>query len=203
MVSLRVMQNNDIDWLISMSADRELVGEHSWSGPLDDEQRRSRVDEMNEELEHDQPTQRGGRLIVERASGEPIGDVSWRTERWGPSVESSCPAIGIALLPQFRGRGYGTEAQRLLVRFLFETFPINRVQSDTAIDNPAEQRSLEKVGFISEGIVRDAELRNGKYYDHILYSILRREFIASPRPQGLRADRHRGDFEKDFNIGNR
>jgi RimJ/RimL family protein N-acetyltransferase len=114
--------------------------------------------------------------VIELETGEAIGDVGWRTERWGPSEGSMCPAIGVALLPQYRGRGYGTEAQRVLVSFLFDTFGFHRIQADTVVDNPAEQRSLEKAGFTREGIVGDAELRNGKYYDHVLYSILRLEY---------------------------
>jgi aminoglycoside 6'-N-acetyltransferase len=53
------------------------------------------------------------------------------------------------------------------------------VQSDTAGDNAAEQRSLEKAGMTREGVVREAEWRNGRYHDHILYSILRSEWESA------------------------
>jgi RimJ/RimL family protein N-acetyltransferase len=117
-------------------------------------------------------------LIVCLSDGSRIGDVSWRTDPWGPSTRSRCPAIGLNLLPSYWGRGYGTVAQRLLVDYLFRRDPLlHRVQSDTAaLDNPAERRSLAKVGMIEEGIVRDAEFRNDRFHDHVLFSVLRSEW---------------------------
>ena len=175
-VRLRPVLRGDLSWMVAMAADRDAVGEHNWSGPTD-------PDELLGRLHHQFQCDgfldpRGGRLVVE-VDGQPIGDVSWRPEKWGPSDGSACPAIGIALLPTFRGRGYGTTAQRLLVDHLFHEYGVHRVQSDTAIDNPAEQRALEKAGFTREGVVRHAELRDGRYHDHVLYGILRDEWLAA------------------------
>lgn len=175
-ISIRPVRPDDLEWLAAMSSDREAVGAHNWSGPVD---RHALLAKLRTQLESDSMLSRtSGRLIVDK-DGEPIGDVTWRTEWWGPSPQSACPAIGVALVPAHRGHGHGTEAQRLLVQYLFDEFDINRVQSDTAVDNPAEQRALEKVGFVREGLVREAEFRDGAYHDHVLYSILRREWSAS------------------------
>lgn len=172
-VSLRRVVQADLHWLAAMSASRELSGEHNWSGPVDPLEL---ADAWHQQLDDDGFVNRlHGRLVV-GLDGEPIGDVAWRTERWGPSELSVCPAIGIALLPEYRGRGYGTQAQRLLVEYLFRVHNVHRVQSDTAADNPAEQRALERAGFVREGVVRDAEYRDGRYHDHILYGLLRRDW---------------------------
>jgi RimJ/RimL family protein N-acetyltransferase len=56
----------------------------------------------------------GGTLIV-LYDTDRVGDVSWRRVKTGPTAFSW--AIGIGLAPEFRGRGYGSEAQRLLARF--------------------------------------------------------------------------------------
>jgi aminoglycoside 6'-N-acetyltransferase len=181
-VRLRRVVQADLHWLAAMSASRELSGEHNWSGPVDPLEL---ADAWRQQLDDDGFVNRAhGRLVVE-VDGEPIGDVAWRTERWGPSELSACPAIGIALLPEHRRRGYGTEAQRLLVEYLFRVHRAHRVQSDTAVDNPAEQRALEGAGFVREGVVRDAEHRDGAYHDHILYGLLRRDWT----PDEGRADR--------------
>lgn len=177
-VRLRPVREDDLAWMAEMASDASLVGEHNWAGEPrvrseveDDLRRRFRADGL------DAPE--SGTLIVERSDGTPIGDVTWRTERWGPSARSACPAFGIALLPQFRGHGHGSAAQRLLVDHLFGRDPeLHRVQTDTAVDNHAEQRSLEKIGMVREGVVRDAEFRNGTHHDHVLYSILRSEWEA-------------------------
>ena len=175
-VRLRPVQRDDLTWMVEMAADRESVGPHNWGGHTD-------VDELLGRLHHQFQCDgfldpRGGRLVVE-LNGQPIGDVSWRPEQWGPSDGSVCPAIGIALLPEFRGLGHGTTAQRMLVDHLFSVYGVHRVQSDTAVDNPAEQRALEKAGFAREGVVRAAEFRDGSYHDHVLYSILRDEWLSA------------------------
>lgn len=175
-VRLRPVRTDDLPWLAEMRSDAELVGEHNWSG---EPRVRSELErELRARYASDELTSPdAGTLIVELDDGTRIGDVSWRTERWGPSVRSRCPSFGIALLPQFRGQGHGSTAQRLLIDHLFSSDPeLHRVQSDTAADNHAEQRSLEKVGMMREGVVRDAEFRDGRFHDHVLYSILRSEW---------------------------
>lgn len=178
-IRLRPVTPDDLGWMSTMSADRALVGDHNWAGEPRDRAEIRR--ELAERLADDgMLSPRSGTLVVELDGETPIGEVQWRTERWGPSARSACPAIGIALLPDFRGKGHGTVAQRLVVDHLFESDEsVHRVQSDTAADNPAEQRALEKVGMVVEGRVRNAEFRDGAFHDHLLYSILREEWAAT------------------------
>ncbi len=164
------------------AADPIAASEYNWTGeprdPADIEA------ELRDDFDRDGLIgDNGGSLVVEFGDGTRIGTVGWRTERWGPSPGSRCFAFGIALLPGFRGKGYGTEAQRQLIDYLFEHTTTHRVQSDTAVDNPAERRSLQKTGMVEEGIVREAEWRNGAYHDHVLFSILRPEWEARLRSE--------------------
>ena len=120
--------------------------------------------------------ERNGQLIIERVSdGMPIGHVGWHAVGYGPNPESSGWNVGIALLPEARGQGHGTDAQALLAAYLFETTDVNRIEAQTDIDNIAEQRSLEKAGFVREGTARGAQYRAGAYHDLVTYSILRGE----------------------------
>jgi RimJ/RimL family protein N-acetyltransferase len=115
-----------------------------------------------------------GELIVERiADARPIGTVSWHRVQYGPNNESAAWNMGIALIPEARGHGYGTEAQRRLADYLFETTSVNRVEAQTDVDNIAEQRSLETAGFVREGIARGAQFRAGAYHDLVTYARLR------------------------------
>jgi RimJ/RimL family protein N-acetyltransferase len=114
----------------------------------------------------------GGQLMVVRGADR-LGFVSWR--RVQTAQTSYCWNMGIALLPEARGQGHGTEAQRLLVRYLFAHSQLNRVEADTEIDNIAEQRALEKAGFTREGVLRGIAFRNGRWRDGVLYSVLRDE----------------------------
>jgi RimJ/RimL family protein N-acetyltransferase len=96
---------------------------------------------------------------------------------------SHCWAIGIGLAPEFRGRGYGTEAQRLLVRYLFAHTQLNRIEATTEITNTGEQRALEKAGFTREGVLRGATFRAGRWHDQIIYSVLRHEVELLEAPE--------------------
>jgi RimJ/RimL family protein N-acetyltransferase len=112
-------------------------------------------------------------LVVD-LDGQLIGDVGWRAISNGPQPQAGqAMNMGCTLLPQYRGHGYGTTAQRLLVEYLFDTFPIHRVEAITDVENLAEQRSLEKVGFTREGVLRGFGWRVGAWRDMVIYSRLR------------------------------
>ena len=104
-----------------------------------------------------------------------IGTVSWRKVPTGQI--SYCWAIGIMLAPEFRGRGYGSAAQRLLARYLFAHTQVNRVEAITEITNVGEQWALEKAGFTREGILRGATYRAGQWHDQVIYSVLPNEAV--------------------------
>ncbi|MBS2961875.1 GNAT family N-acetyltransferase [Actinocrinis puniceicyclus] len=107
-----------------------------------------------------------------------IGDVGWRSVQTAPN--SATWNIGIGLLAAERGKGYGTIAQRLLVRYLFSYTRYHRIEAGTETANLAEQRALEKAGFTREGVARGACFRAGAWRDMVQYSILRPETDLTP-----------------------
>jgi RimJ/RimL family protein N-acetyltransferase len=119
-------------------------------------------------------SERKGTLLVERlADGRPIGLVSWHRVGYGPNDGSAAWNIGISLIPHARGHGHGGEAQRLLADFLLATTPVDRIEATTDVANVAEQRALEKAGFIREGVLRGAQSRGGSRHDMVNYARLR------------------------------
>jgi RimJ/RimL family protein N-acetyltransferase len=125
--------------------------------------------------------ERNGQLLVERiADGQPIGTVSWHLVRYGPNEASGAWNIGISLIPEARGHGHGTEAQRLVADYLFGSTTANRVEASTDVENVSEQRSLEKAGFVREGVARGSQYRAGAYRDLVTYARLRDD---GPRPR--------------------
>lgn len=114
-----------------------------------------------------------GLLMVARGADR-LGFVVWRKVKTGQT--SFCWEIGIRMTPAGRGRGYGTEAQRMIVRYLFAHAPhVNRIQAVTEGGNQAEQRALEKAGFTREGVMRGCAFRAGRWRDGVLYGVLRDE----------------------------
>jgi [ribosomal protein S5]-alanine N-acetyltransferase len=113
-----------------------------------------------------------GRLMVELDEEHvAAGFVSWRAMQYGGA--GTFWEIGIALLPQWRGRGIGWRAQNMLCEYLFSHSPAYRIQAGTHPENLAEQKALEKAGFQFEGVVRACEFRDGQWRDGLLYSRLR------------------------------
>jgi RimJ/RimL family protein N-acetyltransferase len=50
---------------------------------------------------------------------------------------------------------------------------VHRLEAGTDADNLAEQKALERIGFIREGILREVAFRDGAWRDCVLYSLLR------------------------------
>jgi RimJ/RimL family protein N-acetyltransferase len=117
--------------------------------------------------------ERGELFVERRADSRIVGTISYHRVSYGPNPDSRAWMIGIDLLPEARGQGLGTEAQRLLADWLFETTSVNRVEASTDIDNVAEARSLENAGFTREGVNRGAQFRAGAYHDLVIFSRLR------------------------------
>lgn len=73
-------------------------------------------------------------------------------------------------------KGYGSEATRLMLKHGFETLNLNRIFLRVYETNPRAVRAYEKVGFVKEGLMRDAVYRNGCYINALLMSVLRSEW---------------------------
>ena len=165
-VRLRPVAEADLAALDRFTMDPEATGPFEWYGWRD--LNRFRRAWAEDRLLSD----KSGILVVAGEVTAP-GFVSWR-RAWVTTL-SYCWEIGIGLLPEARGNGHGTAAQRMIVRYLFAHTTVNRVQAATAIDNIAEQRALEKAGFTREGVLRGIAFQNGRWQDGVLYSVLRHE----------------------------
>lgn len=165
-VSLRPVAEDDLPLLHKLTSDPEATGEHEWFGYADPGLWQRHWAE-NGLLGED-----GGFLIVV-AGEQRAGFVGWYKHHTART--SFCWRIGIALVPEARGRGYGRQAQRHLVRYLFAHTQVNRVEAWTDVTNYAEQRALGKAGFTREGVLRGFGFQGGRWHDALLYSVLRSE----------------------------
>jgi RimJ/RimL family protein N-acetyltransferase len=76
------------------------------------------------------------------------------------------------------GKGYGTDAMEVILRYAFMELNLRRVSLDTFEYNPRAIRSYEKVGFVHEGRERGFLLRAGRRWDMLFMGILREEWLA-------------------------
>ncbi|MEU4700118.1 GNAT family N-acetyltransferase [Nonomuraea dietziae] len=77
------------------------------------------------------------------------------------------------------GRGFGTEAIRLVLDHAFATTPLHRVSLGVYAFNERALHVYKKVGFVQEGVLRDALLWEGRWHDEIVMSVLREEWVTT------------------------
>jgi ribosomal-protein-alanine N-acetyltransferase len=173
-VHLRPVEERDLDALGRIDTDPAVSEPFEWRGFRDPRNRRRRWEEDGY-LGDDNSL-----LVVALPDDTFAGIVGWT---WVPtSGPRGCARIGILLFPEHRGRGLGTVAQCLLADYIFSTTLANRVEAATEVDNVAEQRALEKAGFVREGLLRGGGFLRGQWRDGFIYSRLRDD-PAPSRPQ--------------------
>ncbi|MEK4187698.1 GNAT family N-acetyltransferase [Paenibacillus sp. FSL L8-0494] len=88
--------------------------------------------------------------------------------------------IGYFLAEPYWGKGIAAQAIQLVVKYLFETAEVNRIQAEVMPFNERSKRVLLKNGFTKEGTLRQAHVWSGKgLVDLEIYSILAEEYFAS------------------------
>lgn len=113
-------------------------------------------------------------VIEEIESGDPIGMVQYRLIN--PYNLNYQDGIHICE-PEKRRMGYGVEAQKLIVNYLFSNTHTNRIQSKCDVNNIASVKMHEICGFQKEGLLREESYYAGEFHDYFLYAILRREWL--------------------------
>jgi RimJ/RimL family protein N-acetyltransferase len=88
--------------------------------------------------------------------------------------------LGIAIGdPVNRGLGYGSEAMHMVLRFAFDELNLHRVQLTVFAYNLHAIRLYERLGFVQEGVWREALHRDGQRWDVLHYALLRHEWRGS------------------------
>lgn len=76
------------------------------------------------------------------------------------------------------GKGYGSEATRLMVEIGFDTFNLHRIALEVQEDNLRGIRAYEKAGFVREGLQREALWSEGRWKNLVGMAVLRSEWAA-------------------------
>jgi ribosomal-protein-alanine N-acetyltransferase len=118
-------------------------------------------------------TEQCERLGIFTSEGALVGEIAHFKGKTATTRE-----IGYFLFEQqARGRGYTSEAVRLLSDYLFRrSAEINRLEILMAVDNLASEKTAQKAGYIKEGRLRSYLYMNGDYHDAYMYSLLRSDW---------------------------
>ncbi|HEX5502485.1 MAG TPA: GNAT family protein [Thermomicrobiales bacterium] len=115
--------------------------------------------------------------IYERATWRPIGGTG--LQEIDERARSAWFAISIAE-PDCRGRGYGTEATRLMLAYAFTTLGLHSVALTVYEFNLAGRRAYQKAGFRECGRRRQCRWLGGRLWDEISMECLASEFTGPP-----------------------
>jgi putative acetyltransferase len=164
-ITLRRATAEDIDWLVELLTHEDTEPFLSGRRALDRESIGREV--ARSESEPD----RFGRLIVE-VDGERAGVMGFEEQS---EVHRIASLGGLAVHPDFRGRGVADEAARQLQRYLLLELGFHRLQLKCYGFNDRAIRHSERVGFVREGVERKAYLRHGEWQDAVLFALLRED----------------------------
>jgi RimJ/RimL family protein N-acetyltransferase len=87
--------------------------------------------------------------------------------------------MGIWLAKKYWGQGLAREALNLIIQFGFKNLELKRIQARVLHKNNQTQELLKKVGFKLEGRLRRKTHFKNKWYDDLIYGILREEYRFS------------------------
>ena len=164
LVTLRTIRESDIDTLVDLICDLENRGDYVL---LDLPSQVGIRQRFNQDgfLGSDEST------LVICVADKIVGTGSFMRAGIHDGLE-----LGYAVFDETdRNKGYATDALSSLVKFLFGTQNINRLQVSIMPGNSASKRVAEKCGFQFEGNLRGAIYHRGVYQDLELYSLLRTE----------------------------
>ena len=114
--------------------------------------------------------------IMEKKSGKHIGNI-----KLGPiNVHHLCGDISYFIGDREAwGKGYATQAIRLLVACGFSRLGLHRIQAGCYAENIGSAKALKKVGFAPEGVWRKHVLdAQGQWQDHLWFGLLREDWVA-------------------------
>lgn len=170
---LRPLQGGDAPALLQVFSDPEVM--RYWSTPP-----WTSVDPAHAMIEHDRVAMAAGdelRLGIERRSDAAlIGTCT--LFKLNPGCRRA--EIGYALARAAWGHGYMHEALVALVRHGFTAMDLNRLEADIDPRNLGSARSLERLGFVREGHLRERWIVGDEVSDSWLYGLLRREWKDPP-----------------------
>jgi RimJ/RimL family protein N-acetyltransferase len=97
---------------------------------------------------------------------------------------------GFALGSAYWGTGMFVEGGRMTVDFAIGTLGVHRLEARAAVANGRGNGALRKIGATQEGVLRQSFLRNGKYLDQVMWSIVDTDWLHTKAIWGPKIQVH-------------
>jgi ribosomal-protein-serine acetyltransferase len=101
-----------------------------------------------------------------------IGNISLHAINWNTNMTS----IGYWISSEYQDLGIMTTCCRELLKYGFEILGLNKIEIRARTDNEKSRAIPIRLGFKEEGILRQVDYNNDRYYDHVVYGMLKNEW---------------------------
>lgn len=99
---------------------------------------------------------------------------------WNFHRQNRRAEVGYMLARPCWGHGYMHEAMTALLEFAFRDMQLHRLEADIDPRNAASAKTLERLGFCREGLLRERWIVEGEVSDSAVYGLLASEWRARP-----------------------
>jgi RimJ/RimL family protein N-acetyltransferase len=171
LVRLRALEPTDLERAYGWVNDREVTHYLMLRYPMSLAQEEKYLTETSSQGSSFQDV----RLAIDTMDGVHIGMTGLHRAR----PEDRGAELGIMIGDKsFWANGYGTDTVQTLLRFAFEQMNLHKVMLGVFEFNERAYACYRKCGFVDEGRFREEYFQDGRYWDVIRMSILRREWDA-------------------------
>ena len=115
-------------------------------------------------------------VIVDMKTGKPIGTMGIHRISWKDRRATTGAIIGEKA---YQGKGYGSEAKMLVLKYIFDTLNLRKVCSLVFGFNERSLAYSKKCGYRVEGVLKDHHFKNGAYCDEVQLAIFREWWLPA------------------------
>lgn len=167
---IRRFRDSDLESFFAYRNDPEVARYQGWDVPYP----REKALEFIEEMKLKDPLLQGEwfqAAIEEIGTGEMVGDVAYYLKKEDPQAY-----IGCSIARAHWRKGYGMEAIRRLLSYLFDELNLHRVIAITDVENISSFSMLDRMGFRREGHFVENLMIKGHWASEYYYAMLQHEW---------------------------
>jgi ribosomal-protein-alanine N-acetyltransferase len=168
---LREFERNDWSVVLAYQRDPRYLRYYEWTERTPEDAQA--FVQMFLDQQAGEPRTKFQLAVTLRESGELIGNCGVRL----PSPDAHEGDIGYELAPIHWGCGYATEAAHAIVEFGFNQLNLHRISAECVADNAGSINVLRKLGMRQEGRLREHQSFKGRWWDTLLFAVLRHEWF--------------------------
>jgi len=166
-VTLKPISEKDTDFILELRNDLEIADHFFTDAPLYDFEHNNWLKTRNKDdldflIIENQTQKKAGRIYITH--------IDYRHQKG---------EYGVVLHPEFRGKHFGYESSVLILNYVFNNLPINKIYLEVFKENTKALNLYQKIGFVEEGLFKEEFFKNGTFKDVIRMGILKKEWKNS------------------------